>query len=430
MKKRIVSIVLAVALLCAMLPIGSVASAGTQAYPVNGGNLYFDPDTGTITGCDRTITSAVIPAEIGGTAVTAIGEGAFLRCTALTSVRIPASVTEVERNPFARSQNLKKIDVDTANPKYTSHQGVLYSKGSNGALECALRCPEGFSGDYTIPDGVSTISDAFYDCKNLSSVVVPASVISVASGAFLSEGLSAVYFKGNRPMDMTPNIFSAPHEVIVYYVKGTSGWTSPTWGAYRTATWDGVTPTYPSAQFTDANQNAWYRRALDYSITRGILNGVGNNRIDPNGTTTRAMFITILWRLAGEPKARTTPQFVDLKANWYKEAVAWGAEHGYVTGTDATHFNPDGAVTREQAATFLYRFADKPSVEGASLANFPDGKQTSAFAKDALLWANATGMIDGTKRDGTVLLDPQGTATRAQVANILMRYRVKFWAIF
>ena len=172
-------------------------------------------------------------------------------------------------------------------------------------------------------------------------------------------------------------------------------------------------------QFKDVDTTAWYHEALDFVLEYGYMNGVGEFKFEPNGLLTRAMMVTILYRLDGEGEYAAHP-FKDVaKDTWYDEAVAWGYATGVVKGTSATTFSPDDYVTREQAATLLYRYAqycgEDVSTMG-SLMGFEDAKQISSFARDAMRWAVGEGIING--RSETVL-EPLGTATRAEIAKIL-----------
>lgn len=171
---------------------------------------------------------------------------------------------------------------------------------------------------------------------------------------------------------------------------------------------------------------SWAHEGLDYCITHRLLYGMSATTLEPNGTTTRAQFVSLLWRMAGEPAPRGTTKFTDLTQNWYRDAVVWAEEAGVVCGVTETVFNPNGAVTREQSAAFLQRYAAEVlgrnvSAE-ASLSAFPDAVQVSTYARASMAWAVAEGLVAGV-RDGNVdYLEPLGTATRAQVAAILMRF--------
>lgn len=183
----------------------------------------------------------------------------------------------------------------------------------------------------------------------------------------------------------------------------------------------------PGAQFADMPAYTdWAHEGLDYCIENGLLKGVSSTMIEPAGATTRAQFVTILWRMAGSPTPTQTSSFTDLTQSWYKAAVAWAVETGVVTGRTSTSFDPNSSVSREEAAAFLYRYTQNvlgKDVSAASdLSAFPDGGSVSNYARAAMSWACAEELINGVKSGSTVYLDPQGTATRAQVARILMHY--------
>ena len=173
--------------------------------------------------------------------------------------------------------------------------------------------------------------------------------------------------------------------------------------------------------FTDVKEEDWFYGAVVYAYQNGILTGTGETTFSPNGPMTRSMLVTALWRLEGEPEASGASGFPDVKPDaWYAEAVDWASQTGLVSGTGAG-FDPEGSVTREQIASILYRYAKLKGWDvskTASLQDFADGADTSAWATRAMEWAYAEKLITG--KDGN-RLDPQGQATRAEVAAILMR---------
>ena len=187
----------------------------------------------------------------------------------------------------------------------------------------------------------------------------------------------------------------------------------------------------PSAKFVDVDRNKWYHQAVDFALNNGIFSGVDDTHFNPNGKTNRAMFVAVLWRLDGRPESAAANPFVDVKAgSYYEKAVIWAAAHKIVAGADATHFNPNGNVTREQVAAFLYRYANAKGYDlsaNADLSKFPDAGKISNYAKENLAWAVGAGLISGSKdaATGAVYLDPKGNATRAQVAQILMMFTQK-----
>ena len=174
--------------------------------------------------------------------------------------------------------------------------------------------------------------------------------------------------------------------------------------------------------FTDVQEGDWFYDAVVYAYINELFNGTSATTFSPNGTMTRSMLVTVLWRMEGAPTVNSTNPFTDVAAGtWYTDAVVWANDAGIVNGTSATTFDPDGSVTREQIATILYRYAKIKGwdISGASsLGTFLDGAQVSDWAARAMEWTYAEGLITG-KNGGR--LDPQGQASRAEVATILMR---------
>lgn len=179
----------------------------------------------------------------------------------------------------------------------------------------------------------------------------------------------------------------------------------------------------PSTNFTDVEENGWYHTGVDFMVRNGFMNGVADDAFDVDGNLTRAQLVTILYRIAGEPESTATNPFADVAdGQWYTNAVIWAAENGIVKGVNTTTFAPNDQITREQIATILFRYAKAEKVED-KLAGFPDAEKVSDYAADAMAWAVEQGLINGiSESDGKTYLAPQETATRAQIAVILMRY--------
>ena len=179
--------------------------------------------------------------------------------------------------------------------------------------------------------------------------------------------------------------------------------------------------------FTDVTKN-WAYPGIQYCVTHGIMGGMGDGTFAPTGTTTRAQIVQILYNLEGTPAVSGTTPFTDLTANWYKPAILWAYQNNVVAGKSPTMFDPEGPVTREQIAVILTQYMFhvlkmNRTWTPADLSTFPDGAQVSGWAKEAMQDAVALGLINGTKApDGLVYLDPQGSATRQQVATILMNF--------
>nr|WP_302666485.1 S-layer homology domain-containing protein [uncultured Agathobaculum sp.] len=185
-------------------------------------------------------------------------------------------------------------------------------------------------------------------------------------------------------------------------------------------------PGTTTTPFTDIAANAWYADAVEYVYENGIMNGTSATSFSPNETTTRGMIVTMLHRLEDTPSAASSG-FMDVAAGaWYADAVAWAAANGVVNGVSDTAFAPETAITREQLATILYRYAQLKrydvSVSG-NLSGYADASQISDYAMTAMQWANAAGLITG---NTATTINPTGNATRAEVATILMRFCEKF----
>ena len=192
------------------------------------------------------------------------------------------------------------------------------------------------------------------------------------------------------------------------------------------ATWKDKAEVDVTEMFTDVTKN-WAYPGIQYCVTHQLMSGVGGNLFAPKMTTTRAQIVQILYNLEGEPKVSGTTPFTDLTQNWYKDAVLWAYQTGVVSGTSATTFAPDLPVTREQIAVILMEYMTRVlklerTWTPADLSVFPDAGSVSGWAKDALADAVALGLISGASNGGQTYLEPQGSATREQVATILMEF--------
>ena len=208
---------------------------------------------------------------------------------------------------------------------------------------------------------------------------------------------------------------------------GTYSFTQPAGAVTITATFKLLTEasecprdaSCPMSGYTDLDMGAWYHDGIHYCLDEGLMDGVGMGLFAPNATTSRAMIVTILWRLQGSPEAEAAEMFTDVApGDWYADAIAWAASEGVAEGYEDGSFRPNDAITREQLAAMLWRYAGSPGSDGA-LSAFVDWADTSSWAQQALSWAVAQGLITGVDSDS---LSPKGQATRAQTATILMRF--------
>ena len=194
-------------------------------------------------------------------------------------------------------------------------------------------------------------------------------------------------------------------------------------------------PTCPGYAFRDMPAPTdWAHEGLDYCIYHGYIAGTSAITVAPTGVCTRAQLVSILYRMQGEPTTVAGYELAKLRApfndvprgQWYTDAIWWAKLTGVVSGTSATTFDPSGEITREQLAVILYnytkQFAPGSLTEAGSLAGFPDAGSVSSWARTEMAWAVGNGLISGTGSGGVAYLSPKGSATRAQVAAILMRF--------
>ena len=234
--------------------------------------------------------------------------------------------------------------------------------------------------------------------------------------AFLGWALETVADTAEEPVYLT-ELYVAEQPVSTLY-------------ALYTYTLDGV-PYYttelvmkscPSARFADVPLNIWYHDAVDFVLENGLMNGVSDRYFEPDSQLTRGMLTTILYRMSGAPAGGSHP-FTDVPDGlWYSNAVAWAYENQVVNGMDADTFAPDAAITRQQAATMLYRYARLIGADTSAagdLSQFRDKDRIAPYAEAPMAWAVGAGMINGV---GNGMLDPEGTATRAQIAKIIYEW--------
>ena len=179
--------------------------------------------------------------------------------------------------------------------------------------------------------------------------------------------------------------------------------------------------------FTDVSEKDWFYGDVMFAYENGLMIGTGNAQFRPHGTATRGMMATILWRMAGSPAPKGSSSFTDVEAGtWYTDAIAWTAENGIFLGYGNNKVGPNDSITREQLAAIFFRYADYKGCDMTAkgeLDKFRDAGKVSDYARAAMQWAVGSGLIQG-KPDGE--LDPQGTATRAEIAAMLHRFLEKY----
>ena len=182
---------------------------------------------------------------------------------------------------------------------------------------------------------------------------------------------------------------------------------------------DNTCPAYP---YQDLNLRTWYHDGIHYCVENGLMNGTSGTTFSPNQPITRAMIVTILYRMEGSPAAELS-SFADVAPTaYYASAVAWAQANGIVTGYSQTRFDPNNSITREQLAAIMHRYAKYRGVSTAasgSLSGYADAGQISSYAVEAMAWANSAGLITGTSGSS---ISPKANATRAQAAAIIYRF--------
>ncbi len=178
-------------------------------------------------------------------------------------------------------------------------------------------------------------------------------------------------------------------------------------------------------RFNDVKDNDWFYDPVQFMYSNGYMSGTGANTFSPGTNTTRGMMVTVLYRLDGEPADIGDKSFSDVTSGFFVDAVIWAASNLIVVGYEDGRFLPNNSITREQMALILYQYAKHKGYDTSASANldvFPDGHKTSSWAREALAWANAEGIINGSKEGGRTLLNPSGWATRAQLATVFFTF--------
>lgn len=336
--------------------------------------------------------------------------------------------------------DITKKDINTVLP----FGNTLYIVKVTGAelleaLEASTYCtPEAIGGfpqvsgiNYTINTGAPYDTTSLYPDStygkpdSINRVMIqtvggeafdPNETYTIVTNDFLGAGGDTYYAFKASPIGYDLGV--PLDEVVMDYITTQLG------GVVTEADYGSTQSRINTISYTDVTAGDWYANAVTYVTLTGLMNGVGD-AFQPNTNLTRAMMVTVLYRMAGEPQVTQANPFQDVAADtWYTNAVIWASETGITTGATETTFAPTKALTREQLAAFFYRFAQYESggeipAAGDNLAAFTDAGSISAYATDAVNWAVGEGLISGV---GNSTLAPQNSATRAQVATILMRY--------
>ena len=402
---------------------GIWVAEGSSHYASDAFGVLFNKDKTTLVQCPGAFSgSYAIPDS-----VTSIGKRAFSECTSLTSVTIPDSVTSIGKQAFDYCTSLASV---------------------------------------TIPDSVTSIDwDAFYYCTSLTDVYYAGSeaqwkAISISSAGNDDLLTANIHYNYVSHTHSYKDVVTAPTCTTKGYTTHTCAcgdsyvdtyvdalghaWDNGKVTKEPTETETGVktftctrcgetkTESIPvvsvdvTEMFSDVTKN-WAYPGIQYCVTHKLMGSTGGDKFAPTMTTTRAQIVQILYNLEGEPKVSGTTPFTDLTQDWYQDAVLWAYQTGVVAGTSSTTFEPDLPVTREQIAVILMEYMTRVlklerTWTPADLSGFPDAASVSDWAKDAMADAVALGLISGASNGGQTYLNPQGSATREQVATILMEF--------
>ena len=367
--------------------------------------------------------------------VTKIGVGAFRYCGALEAVLLPEGLERVEKEAFYSAPLDEEIVIPASvtyigaqaftgsvwdedyheiptGPKQVAIGGGLRDLGWNAFRKDAVIT--------TVLNSQRNLCVTFGDLEQIPAVIWDGkTAIPLGDGSCVPEGKTVTVtgdvtidgkfcIEGKLVVAPAANLTITENAVIV----------GPENIEYKTC--DGGEDCF-SKTFTDLNTNRWYHVYTDYVIARGLMNGMSSTRFAPEANLTRGQLVTTLYRLAGEPEVTEPATFADVaEGRYFTDAIAWAEDLGIAEGITETEFAPDGAVTREQAVTFLYRYVvnylGQEPAKGGDLSTFRDAGKISDYAREAMAWATAEGFLEG-YGDSTV--GPRNPVTRAQMAKFL-----------
>ena len=444
MKKQVLSIFLVLCIVFALLPFAALAdnsgSCGEHAVWKLEGDTLTISGTGPIqdyareqhisySGNSMQIsysadtpwfeTREQIKHVVISDGITRIGDSAFYDVP-MDSISIPDSVTEI--GDYALSTGLVS-EATLSVLDLPQHLKTIGRHAFGGRGFRVLRFPSTVNeiGDFAISghpnlevlsfaEGFETIPQLMIAATySIIAIDVPASTKRIE---FLPERLTDIYYHGTEAQWKSVEI----QEGIEYRAE-------------RADVHFGDS----LAQFSDAPaKDEWSYESIRFCTANGYMNGMGEGLFQPNGLTTRAQLVTILWRMNGSPAAETSADFTDTKEHWAKSAIDWAAENDIVNGMGEGLFAPDQSITREQLVTIFYRYCKEyleleVGIDDQSpLDTFSDADQVSDWALDAMKWAVLTRLISGVGTpDGPQLQSP-GHATRAQIARIIMSFYVNY----
>lgn len=402
-------------------------------------------------GCEN-LTELELPVELQ-----TIGDSCFAGCNGLEAIKLPVGLQSIGSYAFACT-GITELSVPQTVTSWgdcpigvtRGDRGYVYDTSRTYVIYFAGDLPE-WEGIYGLPnmtnlycyfprDNTTWTENLRYlmDGPAFFRIHWLAADVSLPESLELTVGCKQQLTEAVQPAE-DPNLpltWSSSDETVVQVdetgmltgvAPGTAVITaSAGGGAYSAQCW--VTVLEGSApHYEDVPEDAWYYEAVQYTSEHGLFQGITETKFGPHITMTRGMLVTVLYRLEGEPAVDgQTQPFTDVDAGrYYGDAITWAANSGVVNGVTDTRFAPEAAVTREQMVTILYRYAGLEGADvtaKADLESFPDHDQVKPYARDAFSWAVGAGIIQGNSNGGVTTLSPRNSATRAQVAAVLMRY--------
>ena len=385
----------------------------------------------------------VIPSELGGRPVVGMefftykmnGTQIILGNDFLESVDLPDSIISIQSNVFANCTKLKKV-----------HFGRKQTYLSSGAFKGC-----GLLSDINMENVAGIASNVFEDCTGLKSADLTnaeyigayafRNCVNLEKVAFgkqtqFYEGtfsncpkISKIYF--SKELETIDGYFLSGCDSVkdIYYEGSQEDWNKVAIDPAAADKLKGVTMHYNHPTFFDVNDADWFYPYVSYVNEKGLMTGLKNTAFGAGQALARAQFAVILHRMNQEPEVEYTAKFKDVAdQQWYTNAILWANSEGIVTGySDSGLFGTSDNINREQMAVMMYRYAkykgEDVSVQG-EVGQFKDASSVSGFAKEAMQWAVGTGIITG--KDNGTRLDPQGNASRAECATIIMRFAEKF----
>lgn len=369
--------------------------------------------------------------------VTAIGTEAFTGCRNLTRIILPDSMKVIGNGAFAACENVTTIELgnglEEIGPnafQYCGFTELVLPASLRRISTGAFRGCQKLKTLVAVP-GVQEVGASAFAKTALQQVTLPASVQTVGVNAFTGAPLKTLTVL-NPNCRLSPWLLQAdyndydPQDMPAAVIRGYPGSTAEAYAAlYDSLTFealsgdpdDDITPY--DGRFTDVRETDWFYEAVKFGFEHNLIQGVAATRFGPGQKMERAMLVTVLYRMAGEPEVQGTCPFTDVPDNaYYKDAVVWAAHNGIIEGVGGNLFRPKGYTTRQQIAAIFYRYLQAEPVT-YDMSRFPDSGSIAGWARESMTWAVSVGLFQGYREDGT--LRPNQNATRSEVVQLFQR---------